>query len=31
MFYQILPQVKRFEIITYLEGIYEFPHKLPND
>ena len=25
------PQVKRFPIITYKYGIYEFPHALPND
>ena len=33
MFYQILflPQVKRWEIITYKHGIYEWPHELPND
>ena len=33
MFYQILisPQVNRGEIITYKNGIYELPHKLPND
>ena len=33
MFYQILlsPQVKRYTIITYKHGIYEFPHELPND
>ena len=26
-----LTQVKRCVIITYKHGIYEFPHKLPND
>ena len=33
MFYQIVPsqQVKRCAIITYNHGIYELPHKLPND
>ena len=33
MFYQILnsPQVNRWEIITYKHGIYESPHRLPND
>ena len=33
MFYQILflPQVKRWAIITYKHGIYEWPHKLSND
>ena len=33
MFYQVLlsPQVKRWAIITYKHGIYELPHKLPND
>ena len=33
MFYQIFlsPQVKRWAIITYKHGIYEFPHELPND
>ena len=33
MFYQIflLPQVKRWAIITYKHGIYELPHELPND
>ena len=33
MFYQIFlsPQVKRWAIITYKHGIYELPHKLPND
>ena len=33
MFYQIfvLPKVKRWAIITYKHGIYELPHKLPND
>ena len=33
MFYQIFfsPQVKRWAIITYKQGIYEFLHKLPND
>ena len=33
MFYQITssPQKKRWAIITYKHGIYEFPHELPND
>ena len=33
MFYQIFlsPQVKQWAIITYKPGIYESPHKLPND
>ena len=33
MFYQIFfsPLVKRCTIISYKHGIYEFPHKLPND
>ena len=33
MFYQILllSQVKRWAIITYKHGIYELPHKFPND
>ena len=33
MFYQIFisPQAKRCVIITYKHGIYELPHKLPND
>ena len=33
MFYQtfLSPQVKRCAIITYKHGIYELPHKLPND
>ena len=33
MFEQILysPQVDRWEIITYKDGIYEFPHELPHD
>ena len=33
MFYQISfsPQVKRCPIITYKHGIYELPHKWPND
>ena len=33
MFYQIflLPQVKRWAIITYKHGIYELPPELPND
>ena len=33
MFYQIFlsPQVKRWAIITYKHGIYQLPHKLPND
>ena len=33
MFYQILllPQVKRWVIITYKNDMYELPHKLPND
>ena len=32
MFYQIFlsPQVKRWTIITYKDGIYESPHKLAN-
>ena len=32
MFYQFFlsPQVKRWAIITYKHGIYEFPHKFPN-
>ena len=25
------PQVKRWMIVTYTHGIYELPHKLPND
>ena len=33
MFYQIFlsPQVKRWEIITYKHGTYDFPYELPND
>ena len=33
MFYQIflLPQAKRCAIIIYKHGMYELPHKLPND
>ena len=33
MFYQILllPEVKRWAIITYKHVIYELPHELPND
>ena len=33
MFYQIFlsPQVEGCAIITYKHGIYELPHKLPND
>ena len=33
MFYRILVslQVKRWAIITYKHGIYEFRHELPND
>ena len=33
MFYQIFlsPQVKRWAIITYKHGIYEFLHELLND
>ena len=33
MFYQISlwPQVKRWGIITYKHGMYQFPHELPND
>ena len=33
MFYQIFlsQQVKRWAIVTYKHGIYEFPHELPND
>ena len=33
MFYQIflLPQVKRYAIVTYKHGIYKLPHELPND
>ena len=33
LFYQIFrsPQVKRCTVITYKHGIYELPHKLPND
>ena len=33
MYYQtlLLPQVKRWAIITYKHGIYELPHELPND
>ena len=33
MFYQIFlsPQVKRWAIIAYKQGIYELPHELPND
>ena len=33
MFYQtfLSPQVKQWVIITYKHGIYELPHKLPND
>ena len=33
MFYQIFlsPQVKRWTIITYKHGIYEFSHELPKD
>ena len=33
MFYQNLvsPQVKRWAIITYKNGKYEFYHELPND
>ena len=29
--FDVLPQVKRWPIITYKHGIYELPHKLPND
>ena len=33
VFYQILlsPQVKQCAIITYKHGIYDLPHKLPNN
>ena len=33
MFYQILlsPQVKWSPIISNKQGVYELPHKLPND
>ena len=33
MFYQILlsPQVKWSAIISNKQGVYELPHKLPND
>ena len=33
MFYQnfLSPQTKRWAIITYKHGIYEFPHELQND
>ena len=33
MFYQIflLPQVKQCAITTYKHGMYDLPHKLPND
>ena len=33
MLYQIFlsPQVKRWAIVTYKDGIYELPHELPND
>ena len=33
MFYQIFlsPQVKRWVIITYKNGMYKLPHNLPND
>ena len=33
MFYQIflLPQVKRYVIITYKHGMYELPQELSND
>ena len=33
MFYQIFlsPQVKRWAVITYKQGMYELPHELPND
>ena len=33
MSYQIFlsPQVKRWAIITYKQGIYELPQELPND
>ena len=33
MFYQIFlsPQVKRWAIITYKNGIYELPHELLDD
>ena len=27
----VSPQVKQCMIITYKHGIYELPHKLPND
>ena len=27
----IVPQVKRWAIITYKHGTYELPHELPND
>ena len=32
-YYQVFlsPQVKRSSTITYEHGIYELPHKLPND
>ena len=32
MFQQIFlsPEVKRFAIITYKQGIYELPHELPS-
>ena len=33
MFYQIFisPQMNRWDIITYKDGIYEFPLEFPND
>ena len=33
MFYQyfLSPEVKRYAIIAYKHGIYEFLHELPND
>ena len=33
MLYQtfLLPQVKRWAIITYQHGIYQSPHELPED
>ena len=33
MFYQIFlsPQLKRWAIVTYEQGIYELSHELPND
>ena len=32
MIYQIIvaPQEKRWDVITYKQGIYGLPHKLPN-